>query len=130
MELIVAALLARTNDAARFCPLAPSPILYQETVSESLGKSGRFNVPNSVQVASRLVDTRTNQTIGWLYLDEHANQYVALKPYVDRSLYAAFHMPGNNMHKPSYPTEAIAQVPSAKIPNGIEVQSCTLLNTA
>ncbi len=135
MMILLAVFLGLGGHDARFCPTAPSPILYEETVSLSQSRPKKvsmtmpvdlktFDSPNSAEVASKLVESRTGRLVGWLFLDQKGSQYVSLVPYVDRPTYVAFHMPGNNMHKPGYATEAIAQV-NLRMPKGIEVRSCT-----
>ncbi len=135
MMMTLATLLGLGRYDAHFCPSAPSPILYQETVSLSQSKPIKismtmpvdlktFDTPNSAEVASKLVESNTGKLVGWLYLDERGNPYVSLVPYVDRALYAAFHMPGHNMHRSEYATEAVMQV-NLRMPKGIEVRSCT-----
>ncbi|MDQ2858124.1 MAG: hypothetical protein M3R53_05650 [Candidatus Eremiobacteraeota bacterium] len=125
IAFIAATVLAMGTLDAKFCPEAPSPDLYQQNANYLiLGPSGKFDVPSSFEVAGRLVDTRSEKLVGWLYLDEHATISVALIPHVDRKIYAAFGMAGHNWHRPDYPTEAIIQ-PNFRMPKGIEVRSCT-----
>jgi hypothetical protein len=133
VELIFNALLAMFSASkldAGFCPMAPTPQQFQETVSFGQGRDGKFNVPNSIQVASRLVDTRiagseNGRTIGWLYLDEHAQEYVVLIANLSPDLYKAFQVPPSHLSRRSAYTDTVPQVPSVRLPQGIEIRSCS-----
>ena len=111
----------------KFCPLAPSPKHYTDNIGMRVNTAGQMTTPLSAEVAARLVDTRitkSDNTIGWLYLDELGLNYVILKPYVSSETYVAFGMNGFNHYRPDTYTEAKVQAP-LRLPKGIEIRSCT-----
>lgn len=124
MTLAVVVMLAFGRGDAAFCPSAPSPVVYQQTASISQTSSGKFDRPNSVQVASKLINTKTGKLVGWLYLDEHGLPYVSLVPHIDRATYVWFHMGDYNTRNRRYATDANAQ-PHLWLPPNVEIHSCT-----
>ena len=121
ITLSVAIAVTRLDDA--FCPLAPSPTGYEDNLGLRVSDDGQLtNRPLGAQVAARLVDVKSEQTVGWLYVDDDSVEHVQLKHDASPVLYRWFGIPIPRIARPEI--YAQPEVVRRGLPPGIAVRNC------
>ncbi len=124
MTIAALILAAAVVSGAAFCPSAPSPLAYQETLTAfSKGPSGKFDQTHSAQTVQKIVEKGSGRLLGWLYLDEYAWPFVGLTAYPDPRTYRWFHLDKFNKYRKDVPTESLLQ-PTLRLPPWAELQRC------
>jgi len=81
------------------------------------------NHPLGAQVAARLVDVKSEQTVGWLYVDDDSVEHVQLKRDASPVLYHWFGIPIPRTARPDI--SAQPEIVRRGLPPGIAVRNCT-----